>query len=209
MQSVFPQRALLTVETAMTNKQSGVTLIELVVTIVVLSIALVGLSFAISGGLRQTSNTLFEVRAIALAQSYLDEILSKKFDERSRNGGVPPCKNPLVMPTLSGRQCANPLLKEETLRTGFDDVDDYNGLDEGLNSLGGDPLLDAQGNARANYDNFRVEVSVRLIDTAANEQFAATSTPKPNDSYDAKLITVTVSNGDGAVIDFSSYKSNF
>ncbi len=78
MQSVFPQRALLTVETAMTNKQSGVTLIELVVTIVVLSIALVGLSFAISGGLRQTSNTLFEVRAIALAQSYLDEILSKK-----------------------------------------------------------------------------------------------------------------------------------
>jgi MSHA pilin protein MshD len=200
-------------EIAMYKPQRGVTLIELVVTIVILGISLVAVSFAISGGILQSTNTLFEVRAVALGQSYLDEILSKKFDERSRNSGVPPCKNPLVMPTLSGRKCANPLIVEEAAsgRSAFDDVDDYNGLDEGFGSLTGDPLRDAIGNPRTNYDNFRVRVSVRLIDTssATSELFSGTAAPKPDDAYDAKLITVTVSDGNANGLDFSAYKSNF
>lgn len=204
--------------TAMRSFQTGITLVELVVTIVILGIALVGLSVAISGGVNQSANTLFEIRAIALGQSYLDEILSKKFDERSRNSGIPPCKDP-TNGALSGRKCSGTIGLDtasgpnETgfARKAFDDVDDFNGLDEGFNSAGGDPLLDAQGNARSGYDNYRVQVLVRLIDTTGGggEEFSATSTPKPDDSYDAKLITVTVSYGGATGIAFSAYKSNF
>lgn len=193
--------------------QAGVTLIELVVTIVILSIALVAISSAISGGVGQSANTLFELRAVALGQAYLDEILSKKFDERSRNSGIPPCKDPTNL-ALSGRKCANPLIVEEGSRALYDDVDDYNGLDEGRNSVGAVALKDAQGNTRTGYDSYRVQVSVRLIDVSGSgdEEFPAVvalTNPKPNDSYDAKLITVTVSDGSATGIDFSAYKANF
>lgn len=192
----------------MYSRQRGVTLVELVVTIVILSIALVGLSFAISSGVGQSANTLFELRAVALGQAYLDEILSKKFDERSRNSGIPPCVDPM----LPGRACSNPLITEEGSRTNYDDVDDYNGLDEGLNGSG--PLRDAQGNLRVGYDNYRVQVSVRRIAVGIGqpEEFPAVNpvtNPKPDDVYDAKLITVTVSDGAATGIQFSAYKSNF
>jgi MSHA pilin protein MshD len=188
--------------------QRGVTLVELIVTIVILSIALVGLSFAISLGIGQSANTLFELRAVALGQAYLDEILSKKFDEDSRNSGIPPC----VDPALSGRACSNPLITEEGSRTNYDDVDDYDGLDEGLNGTG--PLRDAQGNLRSGYDNFRVQVSVRRIAVGVGqeEEFPTVNpvtNPKPDDAYDAKLIVVTVSDGSADGIKFSTYKSNF
>ena len=189
------------------KRHQGLTLIELVVTIVILSIALVGISFAINSGVSQSANTLYELRAVALGQAYLDEILSKKFDERSRNSGIPPCKDPTAMPALSGRKCADPLITEEGSRTNYDDVDDYDGLDEGLNGTG--ILRDAEGNARTGYDDFRVQVSVRLINVATTEQFSATPAPKPDDPYDAKLITVTVSDGSPTGIQFSAYKSNF
>ncbi len=192
----------------MFKRQGGVTLVELVVTIVILSIALIGLSAAISSGVSQSSNTLFELRAVALGQAYLDEILSKKFDERSRNSGIPPCVDPM----LSGRACSNPLITEEGSRTNYDDVDDYNGLDEGLNGAG--PLRDAQGNLRSGYDNFRVQVSVRRIAVGVGqaEEFPSVNpvtNPKPDDVYDGKLITVTVSDGSATGIQFSAYKSNF
>jgi MSHA pilin protein MshD len=195
----------------MFNKQRGVTLVELIITIVILSIALVGLSLAISSGLGQSSNTLFELRAAALGQAYLDEILSKKFDERSRNSGIPPCVDPM----LPGRACSNPLVTEEGSRTRYDDVDDYDGLDEGLNAVGGPrPLRDADGNLRVGYDNFRVQVAVRRIAVGVGqaEEFPsvnAATNPKPDDIYDAKLITVTVSNGAATGLQFSAYKSNF
>jgi hypothetical protein len=37
----------------------------------------------------------------------------------------------------------------------------------------------------------------------------AVTNPKPDDIYDAKLITVTVSNGAATGLQFSAYKSNF
>lgn len=188
--------------------QNGVTLIELVVTIVILSIALVAVSFAINSGVSQSANTLFELRSVALGQAYLDEILSKKFDERSRNSGIPPCKDP-TNGALTGRKCSNPLAIEEVSRLAWDDVDDYNGLDEGRNSVGAVPLKDAQGDDRDGFDDFRVQVSVSLINVSGDETFTGVTNPKPDDSYDAKLITVTVSDGSADGIKFSAYKSNF
>lgn len=192
------------------RRGKGITLIELVVTIVILSIALVGIAITVNLGLNQSSDTLFELRATALAQAYLDEILSKKYDERSRNSGIPPC----VATGLPGRNCSATLGTNgsESARTSFDDVDDYDGLDEGLN--GTDILRDAQGAARTGYDNFRVQVSVRRIQVGSGdpEEFTPVdpvTNPEPDDVFDAKFITVTVSDGSATGIQFSAYKSNF
>lgn len=190
------------------HRETGLTLVEMVLTIVILSVALLGIAAALNLGVSQSSSTLFELRATALAQAYLDEILSKKYDERSRNSGIPPC----VATGLPGRKCTPTLglNGSESARTSFDDVDDYNGLDEGLNGLG--ILRDTTGAARSGYDNFRVQVSVRRIQIAGGEPEEFTPVdvnPEPDDVFDAKLITVTVSDGSATGIQFSAYKSNF
>lgn len=192
------------------GRQRGLTLVEMIVTIVILSVALLGIAATLNLGVSQSSNTLFELRATALAQAYLDEILSKKYDERSRNSGIPPC----VATGLPGRNCNATLGTNgsESARTSFDDVDDYDGLDEGVN--GSDILRDAQGNARVGYDNFRVQVDVRRIEIAGGEAEEFTpvdpaTNPEPDDVFDAKLITVTVTDGSATGLTFSAYKSNF
>ena len=133
-------------------------MIELVVTIVILAISLTGITMAVRGGISRSADTTLQVRTVALAQAYLDEILSKRFDEKSRNNGIPPCR---ALPVPS--QCSATLGPEagET-RASYDDVDDYHELDEGDDPL--NPLQDVEGNPRLGYENFRVRVNVRYID---------------------------------------------
>lgn len=204
---------------AMFKVQAGITLVELIVTIVILGIALVAVSLALSSGLSRSADTLLEIRAVALGQAYLDEILGKRFDERSSNGGVPPCRDPAIAPgvirdcTLEANFGSEGL--EGTDRSRFDDVDDYHGLDEGSGGLTPN-LLDADGLPRSGYDNFRAKVDVRYIHVllAADEEYQLSASALNNedidDNYDAKLITVTVYyNGAVNGIMFSAYKSNF
>lgn len=197
------------------KNQSGITLIELVVTIVVLGVALVSLSGILQGGARSNSDITIQVRATALAQAYLDEILGKRYDERTRNRGVPPCRTTApparqCTPEASfGANYGAPIEAGENSRARLDDVDDYHGMDEGDGQVL--PLQDAEGNTRTGYDNFRVRVSVRYIDLGVGEDEENLQVNNElNDQYDAKLITVTVSfrgNTDGW--DFSAYKANF
>lgn len=195
--------------------QHGITLIELVVTIVVLGIALVAVSGILSGGSGSNSDITIQVRATALAQSYLDEILGKRFDEHTRPRGIPPC-HVAVPPS---RQCTaeidfganygSPVEPSENSRARLDDVDDYHGMDEGDGQTL--PLQDAQGNTRTGYDNFRVRVAVRYINLGGGEEEAGLPINNElDDQYDAKLVTVTVSfRGNTTGWDFSAYKSNF
>lgn len=185
-------------------RQCGITLVEMVVTIVILGIALTGITMAINQGLSRSADTLPQTRGVALAQSYLDEILGKRFDERSSPRGIPPCRNNCTAEAGFGPDGG------ETDRSGFDDVDDYHDLDEGWQQP--DPLRDADGNERGEYGNFRVQVSVRYLDPGAGEEEENLgATPDDlDDEQDAKLVTVTVSHPsepDGW--DFSAYKSNF
>lgn len=191
----------------MSRRQKGITIIELVISISILAIALTSVTLLLSGGLRRSSDTLLEVRAVALGQAYLDEILGKRFDENTRDSGVPPCRNS----TGSPRLCSS-VLGPETgeIRSSYNDVDDYNGLDEGLGAV--DTVLrDPLGNVRQGFDNFRVRVSVRAVDVGIGGSEAGLSVANElDDSQDAKLIEVTVSHRslvNGIV--FSAYKSNF
>ncbi|MEQ8315138.1 MAG: prepilin-type N-terminal cleavage/methylation domain-containing protein [Gammaproteobacteria bacterium] len=192
----------------MSNKQGGLTLIETIASIVIIAISLTGVTLALRFGTSQSANTMVELRAVALAQAYLDEIMGKRFDERTRNRGIPPCR----ATAPPARQCTaegsfGPDGGET--RSRYDDVDDYHGLDEGDGQV--NPLQDATGATRTGYDNFRVQVEVRYINLGVGEE--EENLPVNNeydDQFDAKLITLTVSyRGLSQGYTFSAYKSNF
>lgn len=181
-------------------RQRGFTLVEMVVTIVILGIALVSVASIFYLGSSNSANVMLESRAIALGYAYLDEIMGRRFDEKSDRSGLAPCFN---LPPGSGRRCTAvaDLGPDggETTRERFDDVDDYDGLVEGDGQP--DPIRDATGTERAGYENFYVSVSVRYAGTDAFIGKTLT---------DAKLITVEVrhrSQDEGWF--FSVYRANY
>lgn len=206
---------LVTAMFSVSGKQEGITLIELVITIVVLGIALVSLSGLLGGGISNNADITLQVRATALAQTYLDEILGKRYDEKSNNSGVPPCRatappsRQCTAEVSFGADYGSPVDPGENSRDRLDDVDDFDGMDEGDGQTL--PLQDAEGNTRTGYDNFRVRVSVRYINLGVGEEEETLGVNNElDDQYDAKLITVTVSTrSDSTGWDFSAYKSNF
>ncbi len=204
--------------THIATKQQGLTLLELVVVIAILAVAMVGLATGIAGAISRTSDVMIETRAVALAQSYLDEILGKRFDEHSAPRGIPPCRNNCTDAVDFG------LDGGENERADFDDVDDYHGLDEGDGQV--NPLQDAEGNTRSGYENYRVAVSVRYLEPCGAEALLvnlANAVCNPADETEelaavpiiaaasrlAKVITVTVYHRGNSGWPFTVYKSNF
>ena len=181
----------------------------MVITISILAISLTGITFMIQGGMSRSADTLLQVRAVALAQAYLDEILSKRFDEQSQANGIPPCRS------LGGgpRPCtdAGSFGNDGETRAVYDDVDDYHGLAEGDGEAFA--LRDAQGLPRSGYENFHVAIDVRYINLAGQggeEEDGLAQGSELSDQFDAKLITVSVSHRSlSQAIQFSAYKSNF
>lgn len=171
--------------------QRGLTLVEMIVAIVILVLAMVLVARTVARGVVNAPEVVLQARAIALAQSYLDEIQARRFDEASAPNGIPPYAGP----------CA--VLREESTRADYDDVDDYHGLQEGFGQA--EPLQDARGLARSDdYARYAVEVDVRCLDPGEGE--TAFGIP----SAYLKLITVTVRHpGHTEGWSFSVYKGNF
>lgn len=186
-------------------RHRGITLIEMVLTILILAIALVAITSMLSSGVGRSSDTTLEIRSAALAQSYLDEILSKRFDENSHPRGIPPCRSNCTDSGDFGPDSG------EDDRADYDDVDDYHGLDEGQDPL--NPLQDSTGAEREGYENFRVRVSVRYMDIAVSgtEENLAVDLNDLDENEDAKVITVRVNylNSGTEGIAYSAYKTNF
>ncbi len=176
----------------MVARHRGFTLIELIVVIIVLAVALTGVTLVINRAVLQSPEGLLQTRAMELAQTYLDEILSKRFDENTGSGGMPRCNS-----TDSGALACTASIPTadpaEATRLSYDDVDDYDGLNEQP------PLSIVSGAASTLYDDFRVQVSVAYAGTelglASNQQ--------------AKRITVTITTPLGNSIPVSAYRVNF
>jgi len=159
----------------------------MVITISILAVSLTGITVMIQGGLSRGADTLLDVRAVALGQSYLDEILSRRFDELSEPNGIPPCR--------SLGAGAKPCTAEGSFgadgetRANYDDVDDYHGLAEGEGEA--NPLRDSMGVTRDGYANFHVSVSVRYINLGGGqEEENLAQASELGDEFDAKLLTV-------------------
>lgn len=180
------------------SRASGFTLVEVVATIVILAIALTGVAGMVNLGTSNSANTLGQTRAMALGESYLDEIMGRRFDERSAASGLDPCFGLVGADRCTIEVNFGPDGGESD-RDGYDDVDDYHGLAEGDGEA--TPIEDAEGNLRQDYANYRVEVSVRY----AGDDAALGKT-----ETHAKLITVTVTTRDQSEgWRYSVYKGNY
>ncbi|MDF1642291.1 prepilin-type N-terminal cleavage/methylation domain-containing protein [Thalassolituus oleivorans] len=128
------------------KSERGLTLIEMVITMVIISIALVASlkSFSVLSG--RSSDVMIQTRALDLAQLYIDEILSHRFDEASGIYGVP---------TYTGI-CR--ITDDGETRENYDDVDDFDAISAESPALIDSALVAA-------YTGFSVSVSVTCDDS--------------------------------------------
>jgi len=176
---------------------SGFTLIEIIITIVFVSIAMVGVLSAYTHAMKTSADPLQQIRAIELGQAYIDEIINKKFDENSAQGGIPRCGSSdpgSVVCTTSGNfgPDVNPVTTVLETRALFNDVDDYNAIDE-------TPPKDPLGVNRVGYDNYRAQISV----THAGTDLSGLN------NVDTKRIDITITTPKGDSFGFSAYRVNF
>ncbi|PCJ36334.1 MAG: MSHA biogenesis protein MshD [Moraxellaceae bacterium] len=157
---------------------------ELVITIVVISIALVAMVGAFSGSMSRSADPMWRNKTIKLAQLYLDEIHSKRYDENTPIGGVPAA----AVPT----SCSSLGPEAGETRATFDDVDDYDGLS-------GSPPTGVNGALHSSYDNYVVTITVSCDGTAASV----------NGNQHAKKIKVSITPPAEGTMDFFVYKGNY
>lgn len=156
--------------------QRGTTLVELVITIVILGVVVAGVVGTLTFSLQHSADPMWQARTLGLAQLYLDEILAQRYDEDTPMGGVPP---------YTGACRIGP---DGESRASFDDVDDYDGIDDQPPQL----LLGSADD----YAAFRVRVSV----TCAAQEVGGS---------DLKRITVEITSPVGDVQTYSVYRGNF
>lgn len=179
----------------MINRQHGFTLVEMIIGIVILSIAFSMFTQIVFPLSNQGAEQVHQIKAAELGQSMLNEILTKAYDENfDGNDAIRRCGDAGV-PVLNCT-AANALGPEMgEIRAGFDDVDDYHGLNELANSLGV-----AAGFAQS-YIGYTINVQVIVdgnFDGTADLQNTI-----------AKLVTVTVTTPQNFNFVFSGYRVNF
>jgi len=128
--------------------QSGVTLIELVVSIVVISIGLAGVLLVMERNTRFSADPLVQHQAIAIGEAYLEEILLKDFCDPSST-----CTPPNAPGTPGCDVCP----AAEGVRNQFDNVCDYNGMNESPTDQFGTPI--------GGLSSYAVQVNVSTADT--------------------------------------------
>lgn len=169
----------------------GFTLIELIVFIVILAVGLTGTILVINQTVANAPKAMIHTRAMEIAQAYLDEISTKRFDENTGQGGLPTCDSPT--PAAPVVACSNVLGPEGgESRGSFNDVDDYHGTND-------NPPVDASGNINPDYAGYTVQINVSY---AGNDLALA-------DNRFAKRISLVITSPFGDQIPVSYYRTNF
>jgi len=167
-------------------RQHGFTLIEIIIGIVALSISLAIVGSFLDPAEQHSADQVQQIKAAELGQGMLDEILGRAFDENSDMVGSHWRCNE------TGRTaCSTTLTAEESDRSQYDDVDDYNGFNLKVTST--------NNNLDASFTNFQINVSVA---------YAGSDLGLSNNNL-AKRVTVTITTPLGTAIDFTGYKANF
>ncbi|MFT6421481.1 MAG: MSHA pilin protein MshD [Thalassolituus sp.] len=124
----------------------GMSLVEMILTIVIISVAMVASlrSFSVLSG--RSSDVMVQTRALDLAQLYLDEIMSHRFDEDTGVYGTP---------TFTG---ACRITDDSENRDDYDDVDDFAEISNEVPAL-------IDSSLAADYAGFTVSVDVACDDT--------------------------------------------
>lgn len=105
-----------------TGNNKGFSIIEIVIFIVVFSLGVVGIMTLFSNVLSKSSDPTIRLRAVQAAQATMDEIIARKFDENTPNGGG----NILAANMTAVGNFGLTEGSEDFLT--IDDVDDYDGV---------------------------------------------------------------------------------
>ena len=175
---------------------NGFTLIELVIGIVAFSISLSIITSLLLPQAQRSVEPILQVRATELAQSLLNEISAKSFDQHSdRVSGLVRCNEDLV-DDLDEKACTaeeNFGNEEDDNREDYNDVDDYHSI-----SVSDGDIVNSSGeafivNGKNLYQGFSANISVTYTDV----------------NQSGKLITVTVITPTGQSLSFATIRSNF
>ncbi|SON50677.1 prepilin-type N-terminal cleavage/methylation domain-containing protein [Vibrio tapetis] len=191
-------------------REKGFTLIESIVAIVVLGISMTVLTTVLYPQIENSASSHYQVRASALAQSMMTEVLSRSFDEHSDiNGGIDRCGESSTL-ACTDQVDFGPDGVPAELPAQFNDVDDYIGCwyasttKSSCTQPEAGNITDVLGISSAEtYKNFRIEIEVKydnsaglLVDqTVSGEIF--------------KKITLTIYPGKYGEYRFIAYKGNF
>ena len=204
---MFALKSLLTTQLSVNRlnkkKPNGFTLIELVIGIFVLSVALMVMTGALFPQAERSTNPWFQVRSAELAQSMMNEIIARRFDENSAQTGALRCGESGASACTVINACGfvdgtgqeNPWIEEGSAsRQLFDDVDDFD-------------CFSATGSDISNIDNQSLDDVYAKFTINVSVRYAGTDLGLAN--TDAKLITVTVTPPLGDDVVYASYKANY
>ncbi len=172
------------------KSQQGFTLIELITGIVVLTISLSIVSTLIAPAEEKSADNVLQIKASELAQSLMNDITSRAFDHNSdMSGGLlrcdetaaPACtdNNKLGPEDGNGTPSRSNAGEDANDRSTFNDVDDFDGFSETVNSI-----------------TLKVSVEYAGADLGLAHPLA-------------KRITITATTPLGTAIEFTSHKANF
>ena len=205
-------------------KVTGVTLIEMVIFIVIVGVAVTGVMSVYINVSRNSAVPMVKMRSIELAQSFLEEILLKAYDDNTPNGGgcvrYPAGSSNCPVPG-GAPDAASPTLAtfgaEGESRMNFDDVDDYHNLAYcGNNTTDADALCtspcqditdDADNSLINEYAGYTVCIRLSFAGTELNSVAPGTSTSVL--AEDAKRIDVIVTDHLNSRVVLSAYRLNF
>ncbi|WP_246029043.1 type II secretion system protein [Parashewanella tropica] len=152
------------------KSKQGFTLIELVVGMMVLGIGLVLMATMLYPQADRAAENIHRMRAAELAKSLMNEIWSKRYDPNSGVGGIPACGSP------SGTSCSSPSSSSVKSRNSFDNLNDYNGLNQ--NNL----MLDSNQTYAQRYPNYQLNVSVSSTNLSVSKTIVITVTTPLNEA---------------------------
>ncbi len=189
------------------KREQGFTLIESIIAIIVLAVAMVTLTSFLFPQIQQSGRPHYQVRASALAQSVMTEVLARGFDHHSDfDGGWVRCGESDAPEACTPQAQFGPDITDGETNPGFyNDVDDYlgcwvtNSASQSLcnGSIAGN-LNDIFGrDISSSYPNFAVN-----IDVAYQTLTGVTSS-------DMKVITVSVVSSSYGDITVSAYRGNY
>lgn len=178
----------------------GFTLIEIVLTIVILG-AIAGILVPFFSAIVHSPDPVIRERAISLGQAMMDEIMAKKWDENTPNGGGPLNTGESARGTVAATLVANLGVDAGENRTTYDDVDDYRSMPAEV-----DNFTDQNG-AGFSLPGYRRQITVDYIASPS-----ATITPDlpivSMNATDTKRVVVTITSPLGEVFNFVAVACN-
>ncbi len=181
----------------------GFTLVEFVVTIIILSFT----SFIILPFFQSISHSpdaLLRQRAVALGQAMMDEIMAKKWDSNSPNGGGPLNTTESSRGSVNASAIGREVGEGPAARLTWDDVDDYNSFTES-------DTFDDHAGSSFSLNGYTRTVAVTYIPSDSDP--ITTSTPTGTtiqaSRTDSKRIVVSVLSPLNETFEFVAVVCNF